>query len=55
MARVVKSTIMSVKRCDSNMLERITRSEYGSNKELRKFRSGNIGDAGLDILVEGTG
>ena len=53
MARGVKSTSMSVERCDSNMLERITRSEYGLNRVLRKFCTGKIDDAGLDILVEG--
>ena len=53
MARGVKSTTMSVERCDSNMLERITRSEHGLNRVLRKFRTGNINDAGLIILVEG--
>ena len=53
MARGVKSTTMSVERCDSNMLERITRSEHGLNKVLRKFRTGNIDDAGLDILADG--
>ena len=42
MARGVKSTTMSVKRCDSSMLERMTRSEHGLNRVLRKFRTGNI-------------